>query len=276
MTRRNVPATLSGYPFRLQEKTLTSRTSRTSRKRIRLIHTSDTHLGDDWNAELADRALQSLAEGVAGLKGDALLLVGDVFDHARVSDANFGVFPGTDGPGSSPGDSAAREPRPLRPGLLVSQKSLCPQAGQPAHPGPRGRADPYLPAPDAGRLGKGDVRPHAGVPAPAGNAGPGWRTLAGGAGPRPLPLRLRHRPPLGPHSARKKSLRPPATIWPWATGSGTLTFPRAAPRRSIPARPWAHSRPTNRSTLPSWTWTLPWGCGPTQATLPMMAVGAKR
>ena len=64
----------------------------TSRKRIRLIHTSDTHLGDDWNAELAERALATLVDGVAQLQGDALVLVGDVFDHARVSDATLEFF----------------------------------------------------------------------------------------------------------------------------------------------------------------------------------------
>lgn len=62
------------------------------RKRIRLIHTSDTHLGDDWHAELSEQALRTLVSGVAKLKGDALLLVGDVFDHARVSDATLEFF----------------------------------------------------------------------------------------------------------------------------------------------------------------------------------------
>jgi DNA repair exonuclease SbcCD nuclease subunit len=62
------------------------------RKKIRLIHTSDTHLGDDWHAELSEQALRTLVSGVAELNGDALLLVGDVFDHARVSDATLEFF----------------------------------------------------------------------------------------------------------------------------------------------------------------------------------------
>ena len=63
-----------------------------AKKKIRLIHTSDTHIGDDWHAELSERALRSLVSGVAELNGDALLLVGDVFDHARVSDATLEFF----------------------------------------------------------------------------------------------------------------------------------------------------------------------------------------
>lgn len=62
------------------------------RKKIRLVHTSDTHLGDDRHAELSQRALRTVVNGVARLKGDALLLVGDVFDHARVSDATLEFF----------------------------------------------------------------------------------------------------------------------------------------------------------------------------------------
>lgn len=64
----------------------------TNRKSIRLIHTSDTHLGDEWSADLAERALATVVESVALLEGDALLLVGDVFDHARVSEATLVFF----------------------------------------------------------------------------------------------------------------------------------------------------------------------------------------
>lgn len=66
----------------------------TLRKKIRLVHTSDTHLGDDRHAELSQRALRAVVSGVARLKGDALLLVGDVFDHARVTDATLEFFVG--------------------------------------------------------------------------------------------------------------------------------------------------------------------------------------
>jgi exonuclease SbcD len=63
-----------------------------NRKKIRLIHTSDTHLGGDWHPDLAEAALQTVVDGVARLDGDALLIVGDVFDHARVPDAVLESF----------------------------------------------------------------------------------------------------------------------------------------------------------------------------------------
>ena len=63
-----------------------------SKKKIRLIHTSDTHLGVDWHPELAQAALSTVVDGVARLRADALLIVGDVFDHARVPDAVLEFF----------------------------------------------------------------------------------------------------------------------------------------------------------------------------------------
>ena len=62
------------------------------RRKIRLIHTSDTHLGDDWNPDAAARALSAVVDGVHRLAGDALLIAGDVFDHARISDAVLEFF----------------------------------------------------------------------------------------------------------------------------------------------------------------------------------------
>ena len=53
---------------------------------IRLIHTSDTHLGDDWRSDLAETAFARVIESVSFFEVDALLVVGDVFDHARVPD----------------------------------------------------------------------------------------------------------------------------------------------------------------------------------------------
>jgi DNA repair exonuclease SbcCD nuclease subunit len=57
------------------------------RKRIRLIHTSDLHLGDDQYRPLAAAALRALVDAVPRLGGQVLLLVGDVFDHSRLADA---------------------------------------------------------------------------------------------------------------------------------------------------------------------------------------------
>ena len=64
------------------------------RRKLRIIHTSDTHLGDDWDPASAQRALSAVVDGVHGLEGDALLIAGDVFDNARVSDAVLEFFVG--------------------------------------------------------------------------------------------------------------------------------------------------------------------------------------
>jgi DNA repair exonuclease SbcCD nuclease subunit len=62
------------------------------KKKLRLIHTSDTHLGGDWHPDLAEAALATIVDGVSRLGGDALLIVGDVFDHARVPDRVLEFF----------------------------------------------------------------------------------------------------------------------------------------------------------------------------------------
>lgn len=63
-----------------------------SRRQIRIIHTSDTHLGDDWDPEAAQTAFSAVIDSVHSLKGDALLVAGDVFDNARISDALLEFF----------------------------------------------------------------------------------------------------------------------------------------------------------------------------------------
>jgi DNA repair exonuclease SbcCD nuclease subunit len=62
------------------------------RRKIRLVHTSDTHLGDDWDPAAAQRALSAVIDGVHALSADALLIAGDVFDNARISDAVLEFF----------------------------------------------------------------------------------------------------------------------------------------------------------------------------------------
>jgi DNA repair exonuclease SbcCD nuclease subunit len=64
----------------------------TTRKKIRLIHTSDTHLGSDWRPDIVADAFRAVVDGVTELKGDALLVVGDVFDHARIPDEILEFF----------------------------------------------------------------------------------------------------------------------------------------------------------------------------------------
>jgi DNA repair exonuclease SbcCD nuclease subunit len=62
------------------------------RRKIRIVHTSDTHLGDDWDPAAANRALTAVIDGVHSLDADALLIAGDVFDNARISDAVLEFF----------------------------------------------------------------------------------------------------------------------------------------------------------------------------------------
>ena len=61
-------------------------------KKLRLIHTSDTHLGDVTGHPQAADALTSVVDAVADNEGDMLLLVGDVFDNERVSDEVLDSF----------------------------------------------------------------------------------------------------------------------------------------------------------------------------------------
>ena len=60
--------------------------------KLRLIHTSDTHLGDVTGHPQAADALTSVVDPVADNAGDMLLLVGDVFDNERVSDEVLDSF----------------------------------------------------------------------------------------------------------------------------------------------------------------------------------------
>ncbi len=55
-------------------------------RKLRLIHTSDTHLGDPTGHPRGGEVLSSVVDAVRRLRGDALLLAGDVFDNERVSD----------------------------------------------------------------------------------------------------------------------------------------------------------------------------------------------
>ncbi|PKB80888.1 MAG: hypothetical protein BZY88_07695 [SAR202 cluster bacterium Io17-Chloro-G9] len=63
-----------------------------SPKRIRLIHTSDIHLGDQAGHPASASAFQSVVTSVSNLDGDALLMVGDVFDNDRIGDEVLEFF----------------------------------------------------------------------------------------------------------------------------------------------------------------------------------------
>ena len=60
--------------------------------KIRLMHTSDTHLGADWRPAGAAAAFRAVVDAAAAFPADALLVVGDVFDHARIADETLEFF----------------------------------------------------------------------------------------------------------------------------------------------------------------------------------------
>ena len=53
---------------------------------LRLIHTSDIHLGCPHTGPLARQALIAVVDAAIAEQADALLIAGDVFDHNRVPD----------------------------------------------------------------------------------------------------------------------------------------------------------------------------------------------
>ena len=61
-------------------------------RQVRLIHTSDLHLGDPAGHPGAEAALAAVVDSVTRLGGDALLLAGDIFDNERVGEAALTQF----------------------------------------------------------------------------------------------------------------------------------------------------------------------------------------
>ena len=55
------------------------------RPTIRLVHTSDVHIGDDHNAAHRLKGLTAVVDAAIGHTADALLIVGDLFDSSRVN-----------------------------------------------------------------------------------------------------------------------------------------------------------------------------------------------
>ena len=66
--------------------------TRPPRKKVRLIHTSDIHLGDGTALLRSEMAMTAVVEAVPRLGGDALLMVGDVFDNDRIRDSVLEFF----------------------------------------------------------------------------------------------------------------------------------------------------------------------------------------
>ena len=57
-----------------------------------MVHTSDTHLGDDLSHPKSNDALRKVVTETILLDANFLLLAGDVFDHSRVSDNAILLF----------------------------------------------------------------------------------------------------------------------------------------------------------------------------------------
>ena len=66
----------------------------TSKKRLRLVHTSDIHLGMYKHSDHASLALTAVVDTVLRLEADMLLIAGDLFDHSRVPDEMLEFFTG--------------------------------------------------------------------------------------------------------------------------------------------------------------------------------------
>ena len=59
---------------------------------LRLIHTSDTHLGDALGHPASNEALVKVVSETILLEADFLLIAGDVFDNERISDDSISFF----------------------------------------------------------------------------------------------------------------------------------------------------------------------------------------
>ena len=57
----------------------------TGRRHVRLLHTSDVHLGWDSNPVLVARSFTAVANTAHSLGADLVLIAGDLFDHSRVT-----------------------------------------------------------------------------------------------------------------------------------------------------------------------------------------------
>ena len=59
---------------------------------LRLIHTSDTHLGDELGHPASNEALTKVVSETLLLRADFLLIAGDVFDNERISNDSIKFF----------------------------------------------------------------------------------------------------------------------------------------------------------------------------------------
>ena len=62
------------------------------KKAIKILHTSDTHLGDPYAHSASEESLKNVLEAVESTNSNFLLIVGDVFDNERVSNDSVIFF----------------------------------------------------------------------------------------------------------------------------------------------------------------------------------------
>jgi DNA repair protein SbcD/Mre11 len=61
---------------------------------VRMIHTSDVHLGCSYSGTLAREALSAVVDKALALDADVILLAGDIFDHNRVAESEVELLLG--------------------------------------------------------------------------------------------------------------------------------------------------------------------------------------
>ena len=132
------------------------------------------------------------------LDADALLLAGDVFDNERVTDEVLERFV-EQMARLTPGDRAAGQSRLGAQDFRVPPPTLRGSASQPASIQRSGRGDTGHPGAGPRAVGQGHAVAHAGLPPLGRDARADAGAMAGGDGPRSLPLRERPGPALLAH-----------------------------------------------------------------------------
>ena len=175
----------------------------TSRKSLRLAHTSDIHLGmsNDWQKDFSTAAFKSVIDAVPRLEADILLLAGDIFDHSRVSDDLLEFFT----------EQVGRLPVPVvaLPGNHDCYDSTSVYRRGPFHKLPENLhvitalegesfSFPGMGLTVWGGLWTSIPR----LPSPGRDSPSTQRGLVRSPGPRPLPLRVRQGQPLISHPSR--------------------------------------------------------------------------
>ena len=60
--------------------------------KVRILHTSDTHLGDPYGHPISETAFEATVRAAESFNADYMLIAGDVFDNARIKDSVINSF----------------------------------------------------------------------------------------------------------------------------------------------------------------------------------------